>query len=80
MMALPFLLYTIWCALRCNFVAANALDSSVRVYAAPGVSESSVIRDVKREFAIAGVMKRDYEYKNSTTFDRSWNGAVLLQL
>ena len=77
--------YVIVWALILSLAAASVPDeSSVRVRPQPGASEEDVFQAIRREIVVAAVRKRAYTnsttFKNSTTLDASWDGAVLLKL
>ena len=74
-------LCTAWAALSLGGVAASSpLDSVVRVRTPPGMSESDVMHAIRHEIGLAAIEKRDKHYTVNTTFDTSWDGAVLLKL
>lgn len=80
-MAFSFLYIAIWALLRSIIlIAATPLESSRIVYAPAGRSQSDVVHSIRQELGRAAFTKRDTEWKNSTSLDRSWDGAVLLQL
>lgn len=56
-----------------NPLNANILDSGNAIQA----SSSDSLQAVHRAIASAAFSKRDRVFKNSTSLDRSWNGAVL---
>jgi hypothetical protein len=56
----------------------GAADVSVRTYNAPGHTDADTHRAIRRGLAEARHQKRE-DLKGNVTFDRSWDGAVLLK-
>jgi hypothetical protein len=57
---------------------AGAADVSVRTYNAPGHTDADTHLAIRRGLAEARHQKRE-DLKGNVTFDRSWDGAVLLK-
>ena len=76
-------MYAILWAMGLSSVAATTLpqDIVVRTRNAPGMSDIDTFRAIRRALSAAEVHKRDLtEFKNSTSLDTSWDGAVLFSL
>lgn len=56
----------------------RATDVSVRTYNAPGHTDADTHLAIRRGLMEARHQKRE-ELKGNVTFDRSWDGAVLLK-
>lgn len=79
-MSLSSLICTIWWALLSLVSTSAALDHTVRTRNAPGASDIDTYRAIGRAISEVAAQKRDVELKNSTTLDKSWDGAILLKL
>jgi hypothetical protein len=66
-------------AMALSFVAAGLapLNSNLQIRNAPGISVSDTLWALRRALSSATNLKRDTVFKNSTSLDTSWNGAVL---
>lgn len=65
-----------------HIVLAKALPNSpsIDVRTPPGGSKSAVVRNIKHEIARASLEETCHPWKANTSLDKSWDGAVLLQL
>ncbi|KAF3913401.1 hypothetical protein ABW20_dc0108588 [Dactylellina cionopaga] len=53
-------------------------DVTVRSWSPPGISSKDVVRSIRRSLSEYSHQKRSTVLQNSTTLERSWDGAVLL--
>jgi hypothetical protein len=53
------------------------LNNNFELRNAPGTSSSDTLRALRRSLSSAAIVKRDTVFKNSTSLDSSWDGAVL---
>lgn len=62
-----------------SFVAGGLapLNRNLQIRNAPGTSSSDTLLTLRRALSSAATVKRDTVFKNSTSLDTSWNGAVL---
>ncbi|KAI1409236.1 hypothetical protein F5Y13DRAFT_203648 [Hypoxylon sp. FL1857] len=75
----PFLIYS-W-AIACSTVsAATSQNLAINVRDAPGASHADTLRALRRSIVNLKSQKRDTVLKNSTTLDKSWDGATLLSI
>lgn len=77
MLASYFILALSW-AIGLNFVSAELapLNSDLEIRNAPGTSSMHTLLALRRALS-ASALKRDTVFKNSTSLDKSWDGAVL---
>ncbi|KFY48877.1 hypothetical protein V495_00950 [Pseudogymnoascus sp. VKM F-4514 (FW-929)] len=68
-----------WASLFFGFAAAGVapLNSDIQVRNAPGTSSSETLWALRRALASAAVESNNTVFRNSTSFDTSWDGAVL---
>ena len=56
------------------------VDLVVRTHDAPGSAAPDTMRAFRRALSEASVYKRDTVLQNTTSLEKSWDGAVLLSL
>lgn len=54
------------------------LNSNIQIRNAPGTSSSDTLWALRQSLS-AAVQKRDTVFKNGTSIDKSWDGAVLFR-
>ncbi|KAF4633483.1 hypothetical protein G7Y89_g4624 [Cudoniella acicularis] len=75
----PLMFALSWALVISSATASLAVvKSDLKVRNAPGVSSDQTLEVLGRALSSRNI-KRDTTYTNSTTFDRSWNGAILFQ-
>lgn len=74
-----FLFALSWASLFFGFAAAGVapVNSDIQVRNAPGTSSSETLWALRRALASAAVESNNTIFRNSTSFDTSWDGAVL---
>lgn len=61
-------------------VTATISSPSIQVREVPGASSADTLHALRRSLVEIGSQKRDTELKNSTTLNKSWDGATLLSI
>lgn len=68
--------------LSISFAAGSVvtLNNDLQLHSAPRAFPVDTSRSLPRAHSLTPLLKRGTVFKNSTTLDKSWNGAVLFSL
>lgn len=74
-----YFLFALCWAICLSFVDAGVapLNSNLQIRNAPATSSSETLWAIRRALSSAAAVKNDTTFKNSTSLDKNWDGAVL---